>query len=92
MEVSDLGSIEHFVDLDQENTSVWSPSPETYLDKHRPPTADNDTTTTTTTTTTTDFVRRSGPESRHPTPPHARACRTHISHAGTPLVLTKFKK
>ena len=42
MEVSDLGSIEHFVDLDEENTSVWSPSPETYLDKHRPPTADND--------------------------------------------------
>ena len=36
LEVSDLGSMEHFVDLDQENASVWSPSPETNLEKHRP--------------------------------------------------------
>ena len=35
-EVSDLGSMEHFVDLDQENASVWSPSPETNLEKYRP--------------------------------------------------------
>ena len=33
LEVSDLGSMEHFVDLDQENASVWSPSPEAYLEK-----------------------------------------------------------
>ena len=39
LEVSDLGSMEHFVDLDQENASVWSPSPETNLEKHRPPRA-----------------------------------------------------
>ena len=36
LEVSDLGSMEHFVDLDQENASVWSPSPETNLKKYRP--------------------------------------------------------
>ena len=36
LEVSDLGSTGHFVDLDQENASVWSPSPETNLKKHRP--------------------------------------------------------
>ena len=39
LEVSDLGSTGHFVDLDQENASVWSPSPETNLEKHRPPCA-----------------------------------------------------
>ena len=39
LEVSDLGSMEHFVDLDQENAAVWSPSPETNLEKHRPPRA-----------------------------------------------------
>ena len=39
LEVSDLGSMEHFVDLDQENASVWSPSPETNLEKHRHPCA-----------------------------------------------------
>ena len=37
LEVSDLGSMEHFVDLDQENASVWSQSPETNLEKHRHP-------------------------------------------------------
>ena len=37
LEVSDLGSTGHFVDLDQENASVWSPSPETNLKKYRPP-------------------------------------------------------
>ncbi len=36
MEVSDLGSIERFVDLDLENASAWSPPPETYPEKHRP--------------------------------------------------------
>ena len=36
LKVSDLGSMGHFVDLDEENASVWSPSPETYLEKHRP--------------------------------------------------------
>ena len=35
-EVPDLSSTGHFVDLGQENASVWSPSPETYLEKHRP--------------------------------------------------------
>ena len=35
-EVSDLGSTGHLVDLDEQNASVWSPSPETYLEKHRP--------------------------------------------------------
>ena len=39
LEVSDLGSMEHFVDLDQENASVWSPSPETNLTKYRHPCA-----------------------------------------------------
>ena len=39
LEVSDLGSMEHFVDLDQENASVWSPSPETDRGKYRPPRA-----------------------------------------------------
>ena len=36
-EVSSVGSMGHFVDLDQENASVWSPSPEAYFEKHRPP-------------------------------------------------------
>ena len=38
-EVSDLSSRGHFVDLGQENTSVYAPSPETYFEKHRPPMA-----------------------------------------------------
>ena len=36
-EVSDISSMGHFVDLGQENTSVYAPSPETYLEKHRTP-------------------------------------------------------
>ena len=36
LEVSDLGSTGHFIDLDQEDASVWSPSPETNLKKYRP--------------------------------------------------------
>ena len=36
LEVSDLGSTGHFVDLDQENASVWSPPPEPNLEKQRP--------------------------------------------------------
>ena len=35
-EVSSVGSMGHFVDLDQENASVWSPSPEAYLEKTPP--------------------------------------------------------
>ena len=35
-EVPDLSSMGHFVDLGQENASAWSPSPGTYLEKHRP--------------------------------------------------------
>ena len=38
-EVSDISSMGHFVDLGQENTSVYAPSPETYFEKHRPPMA-----------------------------------------------------
>ena len=37
--VSDLSSKGLLVDLDQENASVWSPSPESYLEKHPPPIA-----------------------------------------------------
>ena len=29
--------MEHFVDLDQENATAWSPSPETNLEKRRHP-------------------------------------------------------
>ena len=36
-EVSDISSMGHFVDLGQENTSVYAPSPETYLENHQPP-------------------------------------------------------
>ena len=37
LEVSAIGSTGLFVDLDQENASVWSPSPETNLEKRGPP-------------------------------------------------------
>ena len=38
-EVSDISSMGHFEDLGQENTSVYAPSPDAYLEKHRPPMA-----------------------------------------------------
>ena len=36
LEVSRPSSTGHFVDLGEENASVWSPSPKTYLEKRRP--------------------------------------------------------
>ena len=84
LEVSDLGSMEHFVDLDQENASVWSPSPETNLEKRGPPRQ-----ATTTTTTTTNLRRPSAALEDHPAPPRTRtrAYGDPISHFGAPLVL-----
>ena len=61
-EVSDISSMGHFVDLGQENTSVYAPSPETYFEKQGTSPADN--------TTTTNHARPSAPKEDSPAPPH----------------------
>ena len=84
LEVSAIGSTGLFVDLDQENASVWSPSPETNLEKRgpHPGRQQHD-------TTTTNLRRPSAALEDHPAPPRTRtrAYGDPISHFGAPLVL-----
>ena len=68
--VSDLSSITHLVDLDQESPSVRSPPPETYPEKHRP---------TCGATATTNLSCPAAPRSRTAAPTRARTC-ARISH------------
>ena len=78
-EVSDLGSTGHFVDLDEENTSVWSPSPEAYPEKHRP-SGDRRHTTYDDRNSSVDPTPRDVPQPRHTHASHVNS----ISHVGRP--------
>ena len=73
LEVSAIGSTGLFVDLDQENASVWSPPPKTNLEKHRPHMASGGG------DKPESPIR---PPEAAPHQPHTRTCRNDISRSG----------
>ena len=79
-EVSDISSMGHFVDLGQENTSVYAPSPETYFEKQGTSPADNN-------DKPRPSIRPQGGLPRPATHTHARAGNSN-EPLGLPLVLT----